>query len=402
MHSAFRRVLLGASYVVAAVTIAAVPAIASGASWSVTPVPGVASSSAAVSCASSSRCFAVGRVVNGTKDGAGERALVDEWNGTEWLAPSHVKLSERTFENPKNALGSELSGVSCASATACTAVGSYTNTAGTTVPLAEVWADEIIGWVPQTPPSPKEAESAQLLGVSCTSSEACTAVGVYGRKGNPETALVERWNGKEWTVQETPKPKEEQNAHLSGVSCTSSEACIAVGYYKNTSGALFPLAESWNGKAWTIQETPSPKEAKGAFLLGVSCTSSEACTAVGAYGSGPVAILTLAERWNGKAWTIQETPNPKEAKRSELSGVSCASSEACTAVSYYTSSTGVILTLAERWNGKAWTIQETPNPKEAKHSELFGVSCTSAEACIAVGKYTETATPETSLAERYS
>jgi hypothetical protein len=34
------------------------------------------------------------------------------------------------------------------------------------------------------------------------------------------------------------------------------------------------------------------------------------------------------------------------------------------AVGNYTSSAGVIETLAERWNGTEWSIQTTPNPSE--------------------------------------
>jgi hypothetical protein len=396
MHSVFRRMLLGASYVLAAVTLATVPAIASGATWSVTPVPGARTSSASVSCASSSRCFAVGRLQNGS--GANkELGLVHEWNGTEWRP-----VSTGDYENPSEAVSSQLSGVSCASSTACTAVGSYKNTSGTEVTLA-LEENGSGFWFAQKPPNPKEAVLSQLLGVSCTSSEACTAVGYYDKGAlTSELTLAERWNGKEWTIQETPNPKEIKGVRLTGVSCTSSEACTAVGYYAFRVGELehtATLAERWNGKVWTIQEPPNPKEARFSNLSGISCTSSEVCTAVGSYTNAEDTIsYTLAERWNGKVWTIQETPNPTGAKTGDLSGVSCASSEACTAIGWYTNSTGSHLTLAERWNGKAWTIQETPNPTNS--SELAGVSCTSSEACIAVGQYTESSGLETAFAER--
>jgi len=108
--------------------------------------------------------------------------------------------------------------------------------------------------------------------------------------------------------------------------------------------------------------------------------------------------LTLAERWNGTSWAVQPTPNLTGATQSELSGVSCASTRACSAVGYYYNSSGDLVTLAERWNGTSWAVQPTPNPTGAMQSELWGVSCPSASACSAVGYYA-TADSERTLAE---
>jgi hypothetical protein len=41
----------------------------------------------------------------------------------------------------------------------------------------------------------------------------------------------------------------------------------------------------------------------GASLNGVSCTSTSSCMAVGNEG-------TLAEAWNGTAWSVVKTPRP--------------------------------------------------------------------------------------------
>jgi hypothetical protein len=51
----------------------------------------------------------------------------------------------------------------------------------------------------------------------------------------------------------------------------------------------------------------------------------------------------LAEQWNGSAWTIQSTPNPTGSNQNELYAVSCASSTTCTAVG-----AGIFGTLAEQ------------------------------------------------------
>jgi hypothetical protein len=164
------------------------------------------------------------------------------------------------------------------------------------------------------------------------------------------------------------------------------------------------LAERWNGTSWKIQPTPNPTGgAKSApkDLSGVSCTSATACTAVGHYILGLSQYLTLAERWNGTTWTIQPTPNPN-GQYSELFGLSCTSATACTAVGYHDGGMGVSATFSEQWNGSSWGIQAPPNPAGYDSFQLSGVSCTSAIACTAVGTYRDAHVIDRTLAERSS
>jgi hypothetical protein len=159
------------------------------------------------------------------------------------------------------------------------------------------------------------------------------------------------------------------------------------------------LAERWNGSSWKIQPTPNPPGAISSTLSGVSCTAAAACTAVGEYGNSSFTGGMLAERWNGSSWAAQPTPsNPA----GNIFFVSCTAATACTAVGDYTNSSGTQLTLAERWNGSRWKIQPTPNPAGATFSGLFGVSCTAATACTAVGDGDYSSSTQVTLAERYS
>jgi hypothetical protein len=177
------------------------------------------------------------------------------------------------------------------------------------------------------------------------------------------------------------------------------------------------LAERWNGAAWSIQATPNPHPTRvwlwSSLLSGVSCTTATACTAVG-YWSGfrcnngkPTCncfqlpycthlIGTLVEAWDGATWAIEGTPSPGE--YSELLGVSCVSTTACTATGGYGSAS--LYALAEQWNGTTWTYQFPPNPPP-RGVTLLGVSCTAVTACTAVGE-TTFKSPFTALVERYS
>ncbi len=319
-----------------------------GTAWTIrtTPNPGSASYLSAVSCTSASACTAVGHYYTST---GATVTLAERWNGTTWTV--------QTTPNPSGATASYLSAVSCSSASACTAVGYYLTGTGATATLAERWNGTT--WTIQTTPNPSGATASYLLGVSCISASACTATG-FSTAGSTDQALAERWNGTTWTTQATANPSGATASQLYGVSCTSASACTAVGNYQTSTGTTAALAEHWNGTTWSVQPTAHPSDATADYLSGVSCTSASACTGVGWYETTPGAYETLAERWDGTAWAVQPTPNPSGATASYLFGVSCASASACTAAGYalnpnYTA-------IAERWNGTTWAVQSTPNP----------------------------------------
>jgi hypothetical protein len=184
------------------------------------------------------------------------------------------------------------------------------------------------------------------------SATTCTATGDDADNSGLSSTLAEAWNGTSWTIQSTPNPATSGNSYLTSDSCGAANACTAVGdYYDNTTLSVLPLVEAWNGVSWAIQQTPSPTGAgfSGA-LWGVSCATSSACTAVGDYDNTPTTSTTMAEAWNGTAWTIQSSI-PPGAYGSVLLGVSCSSTTDCTAVGGSTNSLGAELTLAEDESG---------------------------------------------------
>ena len=336
-----------------------------GTSWTINPTDNPASwtysTLVGVSCTAASACMALGTYETGSGSTATGHPLSEQWNGTSWIVQP---ISQGAF------------GVSCTSAAACTAVGSLG---------AERW--DGTSWTVQTTPLPNP-QATNLFAVSCASATACTAVGDYlSSANNTYVSLVERWDGTSWFVQPTPNPAGSVGDSLSGVSCTSATACIAVGYYRDsaTNNAV-PLAERWDGTSWTIQTTPNPAGSASTELNGVSCTSATVCTAVGYYNGNGTAVnsLQLVERWDGTSWTVQATPQ----QGSLLNGVSCTSATACAAVGSYMSSGNTIgPPLAEVWDGTSWTTQTIPNQPGKTSSALNAISCTSVSACAAVGNY---------------
>jgi hypothetical protein len=348
-----------------------------GSSWTIqtTANPSGATNSSlnGVSCAFATACIAVGSSNGGT--------FAERWNGSTWTI------------QPTPSGGGSLNGVSCASATACIAVGSSN---GAT--LAERWDGST--WTIQPTPS----GGSNLNAVSCASATACTAVG----SNSGGVAMAERWDGSTWTIQSTPDPSASYPSSLSGVSCTSATACIAVGASVIVDGDCSNLAERWDGSSWTLQNVATPSGSIDGCLSGVSCTSATACTTVGYYldeiTTPPFGdyYVTLAERWDGSTWTVQTTPNPTDlGGGSSLNGVSCTSVRACTAVGSKPYGKKVTL-LTEVWDGSTWTLQTPPTPSGATSRGLSGVSCTSAAACTAIGHYVSGGGVVMTLAERYS
>ena len=252
-------------------------------------------------------------------------------------------------------------------------------------------------WIGETLPQPPNSGNGHgALGVACTEANQCIAVGHnWSLAVHAQVTLAELWNGKSWSVMQTPNPpgleegwQYQRHALLADISCVSASDCVAVGNFKGPSEVVEPLVERWNGSKWSIVPAATPSGGAHGWLEGVSCTSSTQCTAVGYLEKGSGVIETLVERWNGSEWSIEPTPSPGGTRGSKLMGVSCPTATACTAVGFTGDSLHVQETLAERWNGTEWLVQTTPNPPDLDASNAFSdVSCSSPAVCTAVGHH---------------
>jgi hypothetical protein len=269
--------------------------------------------------------------------------------------------------------GGKLESVSCSSADACTAVGKYLNKSGITVTLAERWDGS--AWQKQPTPNPSGDTSPsvdpELLGVSCPTSHFCEAVGDYQQPFD-SASIAETWNGDQWTLQSFPVPDGSESPALIQVSCTSATFCEAVGSYVDSDFDTVPLAAAWNGTSWTLQSTPALPDPDGsnAGFTTVSCTSPSFCEAWGggnAANPGP----EVAEQWNGASWQLQTVPSNAPA----VNSVSCVAATFCEAVG-----PGV----ADNWDGSQWGAQTLPGSLSS--AALTSVSCSSPGRCETVGQ----------------
>ena len=383
------RLLVGC---VAVAVLFASTALAAGLHWSIQSGTTTGLRNAqlvGVSCGSARSCFAVGVSVNSRKF---QGPLAERWRGKSW--------SVQRTAIPAGAQSAELFDIACSSSTKCTATGRYTNASKLTLALSERWNGS--KWVIQRTRNAAGANRSTLRGVSCPSNNWCMAVGASKGHNSGFRTLAERWNGRSWSIQRTPNPSTGPFGNeLITVSCGSTRSCIAVGDIVDNSGHVKGLVARWNGRSWSAQNVPLPAGAFFSKIVGVSCAGPSACEAVGYYSLSPSGgALGFAESWNGTGWQLQTIPAPAGAQQTLPIDVECSSSADCTAVGEVINGRGTEVTLAEQWNGTAWQVQSTPNPRGAALSLFNATSCTSGASCVAVGS-SGSSTRQLPLAERY-
>ncbi|HXR13408.1 MAG TPA: hypothetical protein VN740_02030 [Solirubrobacteraceae bacterium] len=329
-----------------------------------------------VSCPSASACLAVGYATGG----AAEALLAERFDGVRW------RLAQPAV--PAGAVTAAFVGVSCASTAACTAVGNYRDRTGLTLTLAERW-DGSAWAIEPTPdpgrryPHPTLDSGTEFSGVSCASASACVAVGDYLDRRHRSVALVERWDGSRWSLERTPDAVGRQ---LGGAFCPAASACVAVGERHRGFGVLAPVAERSTGPRWMLVAAPAANVpgSMTSILVSVSCSSARSCAAVGDRSTAAGAHAPFVERLSGSAWSIEATPPRADAA---LGGVSCGSAGDCTAVGLDAGSNrGRTLPLVERWNGRSWSLEAgAALGRDRTAGALAAVSCPSPTVCVAVG-----------------
>jgi hypothetical protein len=113
-----------------------------------------------------------------------------QYNGSSWNSVGSSSGNVAIVNGP--------SAYACASATACFAVGQrYLHSTGADLTYSELWNGNIWTYVPSVSPNPphKDFQYDSFFGVTCVTASNCTAV---GRANND--LLAENWNGTRWIV----------------------------------------------------------------------------------------------------------------------------------------------------------------------------------------------------------
>ncbi|WIG61558.1 MAG: hypothetical protein OJF49_004306 [Ktedonobacterales bacterium] len=287
-----------------------------GVQWSAIPSPNatnVGNMLNSVTAASATDMWAVGIADVINSSGYGEhRALTMRWDGAQWSVVANPASGGSSW--------AELDGVSSASSTDVWAVGSQNN-----APLIEHWNGS--QW--RTVPSPQgsNVQDDTLEGVLALSPDNAWAVGgdVPHSCGGTAPALIEHWDGKQWSV--TPHTPD---GVLYSLAAVGPNDIWAAGYAD--SSLLFM---HWNGTQWSV--VPGPHGATGQ-ITGIAALSTTNVWAVGyAYTNGGQAIRIA--HWDGKAWSDVQGNAPGLGDNA-LRGIAAASATDLWAVGSYDMDTG--------------------------------------------------------------
>jgi hypothetical protein len=183
-------------------------------------------------------------------------------------------------------------------------------------------------------------------------------------------------------------PAAPAHAALQAAAAVSATDVWAVGSGASAFSTLYqPLIEHWNGSTWSVVR--SPRVGSGAdtgTLVDIAALGKTNVWAVGNEYNGTT-TTTLVEHWNGNCWSIAPSPNVSGAVSNQLQSVAAVSATDVWAVGYWVDSSGFKRTLAEHWNGNAWSILSTPQYSSLAYNYLFGVTAITSSDVWAVGYY---------------
>lgn len=362
----------------------------------------------AVTCVSAGDCVAVGQLGVPT----GGVALIDVESSGAWTYVRPPLPSGASTTSPNNLLDA----VSCASASRCVAVGYYVNAVGSsTAQQALIEVDSAGTWSAVAAPLPAGASTAPrnaFDSVSCSSVGNCVAVGTYEDAAGNQDALLDVETSGAWSTEKAPLPGDadtsNQDNTLDAVTCTTASDCVAVGSYVNTSPSstctdkdcLQALIDVESSGTWSAVEAPLPPDAtaspqNGDSLASVTCTSTANCVAVGSYVDTAANSEALLDIETSSTWAAVPAPLPGDATATPntdaFSSVTCVSEGNCVAVGQYDNTLENPEGLIDTETSGSWTSATAPVPGNADAALpdvlLSSVSCSSLTTCVAVGSY---------------
>jgi len=299
------------------------------------------------------------------------QTLVNHFDGTAWSVVPSPNVGT---------LANAFYGVTVKSGKAF-AVGYFLD--GTTfTPRALIEAWDGTQW--KVVPSP--TARGVLFSVSALSPSDVWTVGFQIDSSGKFRTLTEHFNGTSWSVVPSPNPGSTGN-QLYGVKAVSSSSVWAVGQRLGSSGPDHALIEHWNGSNWSVVSSPSTG-GSSAVLYGVSGVSDDDVRAGGDTQDFVNPPLALLEDGQSGSWSQQKAFNVRGTEN-HINGIASLSNDIAWAVGQFTDpNSGNAFTLIERGGDSAWEQETSPNPGAANgDSKLGGVAVVSSSDVWAVGQF---------------
>ena len=225
---------------------------------------------------------------------AGGMVIIDRWTGSGWTA------------QPVPSLRGQAAGMSCTSSSDCVAVGFLLSPQR---PISLQWNGR--RWV-QLATAPSFINPYVPATISCDPQGTCLSVSSAAKTDeSPSHPVSALWDGHKWSALPTPAQVGATSSTFSMVSCVSRTFCMTIGAYVTgpyapQNGQYLPYGLLWDGGHWRSLPMTAPPVGKAmGWLSGLACSSSSFCMAIGPGTTiGPMQNHpgTQAQIWDGNTW----------------------------------------------------------------------------------------------------
>jgi hypothetical protein len=220
-------------------------------------------------------------------------------------------------------------------------------------------------------------------------------VGEYHPFGATAQTFIGHWDGTAWNQVPSPNAGTSDNYLYDALAVSQTEVW-AVGNYVGPTGMAKALIERWDGTNWTM--VPSPElDTLNFNPQAVDSKGSGPVILAGSVDNG-VAARTLVERWKEGAWKRVRSPNVS-GMNNYLADVAVGHGTDAWVVGWAAPpSSDRSVTLIERFAGGSWAIEDSVDPGAS--NQLFGTTVGPTGEVWAVGDYAPSGQPSRSLIER--
>ena len=325
-------------------------------SLTTTALPAGVQSLRAVSCPTSTRCFAVGAAESSSQVASAAAIVTSADGGARW-----------TTQAVPPSVG-YLAGIDCTSRRDCTAVGQVGGTTAgpgavlTTADAGATWSLQAV------PPG-----TSDITALYCGSGGWCAAVGTVGGR---QTALTSTAIGAPWTAGGVLPATV---SSVTGISCTDAAHCWASGTSPvdtgHVAGAVLGTADG--GMTWALQPIPPGIGA----LEDVSCSST--------VPTMPGAGSSAASGPSGTSGSSDTSGPTGTAVTAPVVACTAVGTTAATIGDAGRTGQGVVISTTD--SGVVWSSEAVTGSS----ADLLGVSC-GAGPCVAVGT-TVAASPQAGI-----
>jgi hypothetical protein len=353
-------------------------------------------------CTSSGNCVSGGAFTDGSH--AQQAFLSVETNGV-WSSATEVAAAL----NLGGVAG--IIAISCPSAGDCTAEGTYTDGADVVHTFVLDQVNGSWGFATEVPDFTSMAahDASEMTTLSCTSASTCVGVGSFvdHATSTAQPIIFDETDGVWDTPVEAPGAASLNPsgiAFVGGLDCVSATTCVAGGDIINlppATGPLVPfLIDEDNGVWAPMEEVPgiaalSPLGEAG--LTALSCGAPGDCAGGGVYldasdNAQAYVINEVGGVW-GSATELFATQELGSGVVSEVNSIACPSAGDCSAVGAYSDVAGNTQPFVVDETDHVWSRAiEIPGVQALNDNDgatLTTISCSVAGACSAGGDYTD-------------